>query len=280
MNAFHTHPILDFWCFLRRPVAERLSEGMAKKVFILIVVISLNILISMILSLLDIVIEVGGGAVEPVEIDVNPLLLSVGAVFIAPLTEEIVFRLGLAPNLWFLFISLFLASVQYAPKLLGDFFGDDGMFVGFNVLFYLVLSAGICLFFWFRERRGHRYVDFFNRYVGAYYYLGALLFALPHLGNFTYRLPWWLVILPVLPQLFGGLTFGYLRIRLGFWYGVMGHLLHNLLFTLGDVLTYFLGATANFVWLIVLIIVPIVVLMAPFLVERQRQIASRVDAGM
>ncbi len=122
MNAFHTHPILDFWCFLRRPVAERLSEGMAKKVFILIVVISLNILISMILSLLDIVIEVGGGAVEPVEIDVNPLQLSVGAVLIAPLTEEIVFRLGLAPNLWFLFISLFLASVQYAPKLLGDFF--------------------------------------------------------------------------------------------------------------------------------------------------------------
>jgi hypothetical protein len=252
---------------------------MAKKVFILIVVISLNILISMILSLLDIVIEVGGGAVEPVEIDVNPLLLSVGAVLIAPLTEEIVFRLGLAPNLWFLFISLFLASVQYAPKLLGDFFSDYGMFVGFNVLFYLVLSAGICLFFWFRERRGHRYVDFFNRYVGAYYYLGALLFALPHLGDFMYRLPWWLVILPVLPQLFGGLTFGYLRIRLGFWYGVMGHLLHNLLFTLGDVLTYFLGATANFVWLIVLIIVPIVVLMAPFLVERQRQVASRVDAG-
>ncbi len=279
MNAFHTHPILDFWCFLRRPVAERLSEGMAKKVFILIVVVALDILISMTLFPLDMAIEAIGGAVEPVETDVNPLLSFVGAVLIAPLTEEIVFRLGLAPNLWFLFISLFLASVQYAPKLLGGFFNDDGMFIGFNVLFYLVLSVGICLFFWFRERRGHRYVDFFNRYVGVYYYLGALLFALPHLGNFTFQLPWWLIILPVLPQLVGGLTLGYLRIRLGFWYGVMGHLLINLLFTLGDVLTYFLGGTANFIWLVVLIIVPIVVLMAPFLVEWQRQVASRVDAG-
>jgi membrane protease YdiL (CAAX protease family) len=103
----------------------------------LIVVVALDILISMILFPLDVVIEAIGGAVELVETDVNPLLSFVGAVLVAPLTEEIVFRLGLAPNLWFLFFSLFLASVQYAPKLLGDFFNDDGRFV---------LSAGICGF--------------------------------------------------------------------------------------------------------------------------------------
>jgi hypothetical protein len=91
------------------------------------------------------------------------------------------------------------------------------------VLFYVALSAGICLFFWAWERCGHHYADFFNRYVGWYYYLGTLLFALAHLGNYAQQPPLCAVLLLVLPQLIGGLAYGYLRIQLGFWYGVLEH---------------------------------------------------------
>jgi hypothetical protein len=195
------------------------------------------------------------------------------AVLVASLIEELSFRLGLAPNLLFLFISLVLSTVQYAPKPFAEIFSEESLCIGADVLFYLGLSAGICLFFWVRERRGHRYADFFNRHVGGYYYLGALLFALAHLGNYAQQSPLWAVILLVLPQLIGGLTYGYLRIRLGFWYGVLGHMLTNLLFTLGDVMNFRLGKPGGIAWLIALILVALAVLIMPFLVNRHKRTA-------
>jgi len=194
-----------------------------------------------------------------------------GGVLVAPVSEEIYFRLGLAPNLLFLFISLVLSTVQYAPKLFADVFNNESLYIGANVLFYVALSAGICLFFWARERRGHRYADFFNRYVGWYYYLGTLLFALAHLGNYAQQPPLWAVPLLVLPQLIGGLTYGYLRIRLGFWYGVLGHMLTNLLFTVGDLMNFGFGEPGGVVWFVVLIVVPLMVLGMPLLVSGRNQ---------
>lgn len=276
MNFPRIHPLLDFWNFLRRPVAERLNMGIGQSLAVVILIVALDIFLSLLSTPLDLVIEASGYKIESAqtETEFNPLMALLSSVLIAPLVEEIYFRLGLAPNLLFLFVSLFLSTVQYAPRLFADLFSDSSLFIGANVLFYLLLSAGICLFFWVRERRGHRYVDFFSRHVGWYYYLGAVFFALAHLGNYAQQPPWWIVPILVLPQLIGGLIFGYLRIRLGFWYGMLGHMLTNLLFTLGDVVKFWFGEPGGIAWLVVLIVVPLAVLAAPLLTNKRRRAAD------
>jgi membrane protease YdiL (CAAX protease family) len=264
MNSSLSHPLLDFWNFLRRPVAERMSAGIGQKLTLVVLIVALDILLSLATSPLDFLIEAGGYTIESVQTEFDPLMALFGGVLVAPVSEEIYFRLGLAPNLLFLFISLVLSTVLYAPKLF------DGIF---SVVFYLALSLGICIFFWIRERRGRRYADFFNRYVGWYYYLGALFFALAHLGNYAQQPPLWAMILLVLPQLIGGLTYGYLRIRLGFWYGMLGHILTNLLFTFGDLMNFWFGEPGGIAWFIVLILVPLAVMIMPFLVNRHKRTA-------
>jgi len=269
INAPLSHPLLDFWNFLRRPLAERLTAGIGQKLTLVVLIVALDILLSLMTTPLDLLVEAGGYAVKSAQTEFDPLIALLGSVVVAPVSEEIYFRLGLAPNLLFLFISLVLSTVLYAPKLFGGIFSNESLYIGANVLFYLALSAGICLFFWVRERRGQRYTDFFDRYAGWYYYLGALLFALAHLGNYAQQPPVWAMLILVLPQLIGGLTFGYLRIRLGFWYGVLAHMLTNLLFTLGDMMNFWFGESGGVVWLIVLIIAPLAVLAMPLLTNRR-----------
>lgn len=111
----------------------------------------------------------------------------------------------------------------------------------------------------------------FKRRVGWYYYLGALFFALAHLGNYAQQPPWWAVIFLIFPQLISGLAFGYLRIRLGFWYGVLEHRLTNLLFTLGDIMNFWLGEPGGVAWFIILIILPLSVLAAPLLLSMRKR---------
>ncbi|MCL6510435.1 MAG: hypothetical protein K6U78_07080 [Anaerolineae bacterium] len=183
--------MLDFWRFLRRPVAERLNAGIGQGLAIVVLIVALDIFLSLLSTPLDLVIEASGYKMESAQAEAsfNPVMALLSSALIAPFVEEIYFRLGLAPNLLFLFVSLFLSTVQYAPRLFADLFSDSSLFIGANVLFYLLLSAGICLFLWVRERRGHRYVDFFGRHVGWYYYLGAVFFALAHLGNYAQQPP-------------------------------------------------------------------------------------------
>ncbi len=275
MNHLYAHPLTDFLNFMRRPVAEWINAGIRQKLMILISVVALDILLSLAVTPVDLIIEAGGYKAESVRTtEFDPTMALLGSVLVAPLSEEIYFRLGLAPNLVFFFISLFLSTVQYAPKLFADLFSDASLFVGANILFYLLLSAGICLFFWVRERRGHRYADFFKRRVGWYYYMGAIFFALAHLGNYAQQPPWWAVILLVFPQLIGGFTLGYLRIRLGFWYGVLGHTLTNLLFTLGDMMNFWFGEPGGVAWFIILIILPLSLLAAPLLLSVRKRSAN------
>jgi len=274
MNSSASHPLLDFWNFLRRPLAERMSAGIGQKLTLVVLIVALDILLSLATTPLDLLIEAGGYTIESVQTEFDPLMALFGGVLVAPVSEEIFFRLGLAPNLLFLFISLVLSTVLYAPKLFAGIFNDESLYIGANLLFYLALSTGICLFFWVRERRGQRYADFFNRYVGWYYYLGALFFALAHLGNYAQQPPLWAVLLLVLPQLIGGLAYGYLRIRLGFWYGVLGHVLTNLLFTFGDLMNFWFGEAGGVIWFIVLIVVPLAMLTAPLLANRRKKLSS------
>lgn len=62
-------------------------------------------------------------------------------------------------------------------------------------------------------------------------YSSALSFALAHLVNYTFDSDWHFIsILLVLPQLIAGLVMTFIRVRFNFIYGILFHMLWNLLF--------------------------------------------------
>ncbi len=250
------NPVFDFLRFLRKPDSRKLSAPLKYSLLFVGVIIALNILISITGSLVSSAIEQTIQFETEYAVEDENLFQYVAGIFVAPLIEESAFRLWLAPNPLFLLISLFLATVQYAPFpsfLLNLFPLTETIDLAVKITFYFLIAGAITLFFWVRDRRGYRYADFFNRYVGVYFYLSSIIFGLIHLTNYAKMPPLGMALLLVFPQLMGGLCFGYLRIRIGFWYAVLAHSLNNLLFTIGDGMNAFIGEVGGLIWLMVLI---------------------------
>ena len=69
------------------------------------------------------------------------------------------------------------------------------------------------------------------KYFKIFFYLFALAFALMHLSNYSNTNSLFYILAPliVLPQIIAGITLGYVRLKLGFFWGVLQHGLYNLI---------------------------------------------------
>ena len=72
---------------------------------------------------------------------------------------------------------------------------------------------------------------FWFKHFGIFFYISAILFALMHLSNFSNTNTLFYILAPLilLPQFIGGITLGYIRLKLGFFWGVLQHGLYNLI---------------------------------------------------
>lgn len=254
------NPIRDFFAFLRRPHAERIVASLKQKLLILAAIVALDILFGFVANLfatsVESLIPVESDHVMQEDSELLRFMQTIG-ILVIPLLEELGFRLWLAPNLFFLFVSFALVTVQFAPVPFADLLIAAGLREAaplVKIVFYVVIGALITLFFWIRDRRGHRYADFFRRHVGVYYYFSSLLFGFIHLTNYASLSAWWYAPILILPQIIGGFIFGYARIRLGFLYAVLAHMLINLLFTLGDAVKGSFGDIGGVAWLAILVL--------------------------
>lgn len=265
------NPVRDFFAFLRRPDANGISTSLKNKLLILAVILALDILLGFGANLLATSIETlipmeNEHVIDEAEEEMIRFMQTVG-ILVIPFLEELGFRLWLAPNPFFFFISFSLVTVQFAPAPFADLLIASGLkeaAPAAKIGFYLALGAVITLFFWLRDRQGHRYADFFRRHVAVYYYISALVFGFVHLTNYSSLSAWWYAPILILPQLIAGFVFGYTRIRLGFWYAVLAHTLANLLFTLGDGMNALFGEVGGLVWMAILILSSAAVLTMTF----------------
>lgn len=143
------------------------------------------------------------------------------AVFFAPLAEELAFRAGLRSARYTLFFGPALLVVTRA--------GTFELAAGVAAVFALIglmdwqyrkrlARPGLVM------RRGRAFLRCYPLVFWSY----AAAFALIHVGNFDYS-PKAAMLMPlvVLPQLFGGLVFGYMRIRHGLAHAMLLHAAYN-----------------------------------------------------
>ena len=84
--------------------------------------------------------------------------------------------------------------------------------------FFDFLSKNKAKIFWFKHFR-------------MFFYLFALAFGLMHLTNYSNTNLFFYILAPliVLPQIIAGITLGYVRLKIGFFWGVLQHSLYNLI---------------------------------------------------
>lgn len=152
--------------------------------------------------------------------DVSHLEFFVGAVFIAPVIEELIFRAQLKRFTGFILFIAFACGIlltavtgTYWAFLISPF-----IFIILFVIYRYTLAGSIS-----------RKFGFWQRVFPWHFYFTAICFALVHLSNFergTALIP--LGILYTLPQFTIGLVLGFTRMRYGLRYSVALHSLYNL----------------------------------------------------
>lgn len=217
----------EWWHFILRPnLAFRKTSGINRAFLILLV-------LQCLLSLLSILIpSTVISNFEKLEVedmlkdykDVSELIFVViGLAFL----EEAIFRLPLAPFRvrYLLPSSLMVFFLAYAFK------GQFWMQVVLGLSGVLAVVGMLGLFYQYRSLVQEVWSKAF-RWV---FYLFALIFALVHVSNYDFsqqHVVLWQIPLLVIPQFLAGLTFGYVRISMGFLNGVAMHAAYNAVFLL------------------------------------------------
>jgi hypothetical protein len=159
------------------------------------------------------------------------------ACVVAPLLEESAFRLWLINKplqvavgvtmFLFYYISSFipgsvLKSILLPVSTISPLLTLGLYLVGFilSVTFFFILA---------KSKNVKNRLNILFNYKYKYLFFGsAFLFSLLHISN--YEMSWTVALLTpllILPQLSGGILLSYIRIKYGFWRGVIGHFLYN-----------------------------------------------------
>lgn len=145
-------------------------------------------------------------------------------VLLAPVTEELIFRLPLIYSRTFILVALLTFLLSLGPVV--------ALALNIPLVPYAmgaILLLGLAS--WLLTHRKHklRVHLLWERHFGLVFYTFTVLFALLHFTSpQSYALPQALFLLLLLHKLVGGIFMGYTRLRLGMGWSVALHMFHNL----------------------------------------------------
>ncbi len=148
------------------------------------------------------------------------------AVVLAPLMEELIFRLHLRYpllGLWLIFTGVTFGIISFFLDIYSCPFLWTMTVVAFLAAAIIYLS---------REIIAQPMTLFYNRRFGFIFYITVLIFAFVHIFNYTDLSNWIVAPLLVLPQLLISLFLGYVRVRNNVYMSMYFHGLYNLIPTL------------------------------------------------
>lgn len=152
------------------------------------------------------------------------LKLIIYGLFLAPMFEELVFRLSLFYSKINLSISLSLANTAIFTTIL------DVRLITFFGAFLFILSFCASIIFLNNHKTAHLFLEkLWKEHFKLIFYTSALLFSLFHTTNYEISSisAFFIAIVFSVPQLIGALFLGYVRIKMGFFWAVLMHILFN-----------------------------------------------------
>jgi len=249
----------DLLLFLKRPDYETIQDFTVKskflilfKIFILTYLGLMIVLIPLIiLQKLEIIGEVAQKNILLYEIikrdyvNYRPYFL-ISMILIEPILAEYSYRLSLSNfNAKFLTISISLFIGNYLGAYLSKFILLQYSYFA-SLLTYYISIIIVSGFFYlilrteFIKSYLSRIKTVWNTNPGLIFYLITGIFAIMHIFNLEIRAND-LIFIPLilLPFVIYGLSFGYLRVRLGIKYSIILHVMINvLIFGLGDLIKH------------------------------------------
>ncbi|MGD1936517.1 MAG: CPBP family intramembrane glutamic endopeptidase [Cyanophyceae cyanobacterium] len=149
--------------------------------------------------------------------ELSPWWLFALTVVILPTVEEIIFRLPLRPKA----VNLALpASIIFCLIVIAA--GITMPALGLTIAALTALN----FYLWRSPPKLKALENFYRRYPRIIFYLSTVLFGAIHITNYEQDV-WQLLPILVLPQTILALWMGFLRLRYGFLWAVLGHGLHN-----------------------------------------------------
>ncbi|AKD03802.1 hypothetical protein POKO110462_03735 [Pontibacter korlensis] len=145
-------------------------------------------------------------------------------MLLSSLAEEIIFRLPLVYSRSLLLVAVLVFLFHYGPVV--AYVLDGNLLI--CVVAVLVLAGAMIAFFTLRRLKAMSYL-LWKRHFGLVFYTSTALFALMHLVNYQgTSLPFYLLLILLLPKFIGGIFLGYTRLRLGLGWAVALHMFNNM----------------------------------------------------
>ena len=161
------------------------------------------------------------------EIYANGFWISLGLIVItAPVCEELLQRSYLKSFIW----NNILFPINIGLILI-FIFKIRGYYLFIFCAIILVISNIVYSRIITYKKYKFQYLRFYIKKYNLYFYISAIAFGAVHILNFkTENFIPLLSIFLVLPQIFGALVLGYIRIFMGLRWSILFHALHNLYF--------------------------------------------------
>lgn len=143
-------------------------------------------------------------------------------IILYPIIEELGFRLALKIRKDFLSISLGI-QLTYVCLIINDFtfsiFEILSLIIFFTILWFFIIN--------------NKLVEFLKSHYRFYFYFNISFFAALHFFNYSYGnyLDYLFIPIIILPPLFIGGYISFIRIKSGFFLGLVLHILYNLVIT-------------------------------------------------
>lgn len=224
--------IVSLLFFAKKPVFSKSNKSFSKKILSFITIFAINIAIAFLLtSSYSLLSKFGyekvlsSNKIPDLFNSFSPFFIGSLLIIIVPLIEEFVFRLQLKFRKWVLDI-LFPLQVSFIVYAISFFASININFLVINLICYVA-------YFFLNKKYPNKLQQFWEIKFHYVFYILTLLFALIHITNYnlTSSLIFILPIL-ILPQFIVGTIIGYLRVKFGFFWGVLYHIIYNAVFIL------------------------------------------------
>jgi len=224
--------IKQLWNFLLNPTPEQESSNFITKLIRFLVVLGINVAaVTIVLG-----IQYGFKNFGLIDVDILPVIdktnfsvqlgLLLSTIFIIPIIEELVFRLHLVPQKQNIKISVIIFIVYLTAELV---FRSKSIFA-ISIISSLggVLLIGYIVF---NKRIDDGIKEVWKNKFRSVFYITALVFGCIHIMNHKLSVTNLIFAsLIVAPQIILGLNAGYLRVKSGFKWGLLLHIVHNIVF--------------------------------------------------